>query len=359
MSFFRIILFILFFNITTSRSGFTAELRILCWEGYADQAYIKQFKRHIFRKYKEKINITVTNVSDPQEFYDGIRSKKIDIISPAHNIPRSHKWNMIHNKMVLPLDLTNIPNFKNIIPAIQKLHDVASFNAVYGVPIVYGPYGLFYNTKIIKTEPKSWNIFWDKKWRGKYSISSDYYEANIYSTLLGMGIPAEHISDINAASTKRAKSRLKYLAKNAANFWVGVDSADKLKGLAFATGWGFALPALKKLGETWKMATPKEGTTGWVDHWMLGYALEGKPKLKLYAEEWINFSISPQIQAGYVKNIAQFPVNTKVKSLLTAAQIKQFHVGDPKYVRNNLILWRVLPKPEQDGFKALWDDAKK
>jgi spermidine/putrescine transport system substrate-binding protein len=354
----KTLILVFIFNILLSNICFSLELRVLCWEGYADKAYVKQFEEYILTKYKEKINIKVNDVSDPQEFYDGIRSKNVDLISPAHNIPRSHKWNMIRNEMVLPLNLENIPNFKNIIPAIQKIRAVASFKSVYGVPIVYGPYGLFYNTKILKSEPKSWDIFWDKKWKGKYSISSDYHEANIYSTLLAMGIPSEHIFDITAANTILAKKKLRYLAKNAANFWVGVDSAEKLKGLAFATGWGFALPALKKLGEEWKLASPKEGTTGWVDHWMIGYSLKDKPKLKLYAEEWINFSISPKIQASYVKNIGQFPVNTKVKSLLTKSQIKQFHLDDPRYVKNNLILWRVLGRAEQEGFKSLWQKAK-
>jgi spermidine/putrescine-binding protein len=141
-------------------------------------------------------------------------------------------------------------------------------------------------------------------------------------------------------------------------FWVGVDSADVLQGLAFATGWGFALPELKKRGETWKMADLQEGTTGWVDNWMLAAALEKNPELKRIAEEWINFSLSPEVQVGYVRNIAQFPVNMTITERLAPEEAAYFHVGDPQYFKEKFILWEVLNQRAQNGFKYMWEQAK-
>ncbi|MDM8547206.1 ABC transporter substrate-binding protein [Candidatus Venteria ishoeyi] len=335
------------------------ELRILCWEGYAASEYTQKFEQLVKAKYGMDLRVTVTGVSDPQEFFTLVRQRKTDLISPAHNIPKSPRWQFIKGQFVLPIDLENIPNYKHIIQELQQADYITEQGQVYGVPIVYGPYGLMYNTALIKTPPQSWNIFWDPQYAGQYAISKDYHEANIYFSGLALGLEREQIFNYNTLRNNADfMPRLEQLAQNAKSFWVGVDSADTLQGLAFATGWGFAIPELAQRGETWKMAWPKEGTTGWVDNWMIGYSLKDKPKLKRIAEEWINFSISPEIQTGYVRNIAQFPVNQSTKNLLTAKEIKQFHLDEPDYFKKNLILWKVLPRREQNGFKRMWSQAR-
>ncbi|MGE0087433.1 MAG: PotD/PotF family extracellular solute-binding protein [Desulfococcaceae bacterium] len=340
-------------------SAYAEELRILCWEGYADSEYTQNFEKIVKKKHGMDLKITVRNVSDPQEFFDGIRGKEIDLISPAHNIPKSWLWQLIGKKLVLPVNLSHIPNYKNIIPELQNADYISENGEVYGVPIVYGPYGLAYNTAVFKEAPESWNIFWDPRYAGKYAVSSDYYDANIYFAGLASGFGRKDIFDYDKMNTPEIREKLQKLAQNAKIFWKGVDTADDLQGLAFATAWGFAIPELAKRGEIWKMAQPKEGTTGWVDNWMIGFSLKDNPQMKQIAEEWINYSISPEVQVGYVRKIAQFPVNLSIKDRLTAEEIRDFHLDDPGYFKKNLILWEVLRERDQNGFKRLWEEARR
>lgn len=281
------------------------------------------------------------------------------MLSPAHNIPKSARWKLIEGNVTLPVNLANIPNYNDLIPALQKAAYITEGGDVYGVPIVYGPYGLAYNTTVFPEAPTSWTIFWDPQYHGRYSISADYHEANIYMTALALGLTREQIFSYNTVNTPELNQKLKELAQYAKSFWVGVDTANDLQGLAFATAWGFALPELRQRGELWKMAEPREGTTGWVDNWMLGYALAENPTLKQIAEEWINYSISPEIQASYVHNIAQFPVNLAVSPLLTPEERTVFHVDDPTYFQDHLILWEILAERDQNAFKAMWQKARK
>ncbi len=335
------------------------ELRILCWEGYADSEYTQNFEKMVKEKHGMVLKIAVRNVSDLQEFFDGVRGETADLISPAHNIPKSHFWQLIRRKLVLPINLFHIPNYRDIIPDLQNADYISDNGEVYGVPIVYGPYGLAYNTAVFKEAPDTWNIFWDPRYAGKYSVSSDYYETNIYFAGLASGLGKKDIFDYDKMNTPEIREKLQQLAQNAKTFWKGVDTADDLQGLAFATAWGFSIPELSKRGEIWKMAQPKEGTTGWVDNWMIGVSLKDKPQMKQIAEEWINYSIGPEVQAGYVRKIAQFPVNLSIKERLTAEEIKTFHLDDPEYFKNNLILWEVLREREQNGFRRMWKEAKR
>jgi spermidine/putrescine-binding protein len=336
------------------------ELRILCWEGYAAPAYTEKFIAQVREKHGIELTMTVINASDPADFFMQIRDKKIDLISPAHNIPKSERWPLIARNLVLPLDLANIPHYRSIIAELQQADYISDDGEVYGAPIVYGPYGLMYNTALVSQAPDSWAVFWEPQYQGKYAISRDYHDANIYITALANGFNAEQIFKYQTLrSNPQVLLRLAQLVQHAQKFWVGVDTADDIQGLAIATGWGFSIPELQKRGENWKMAMPKEGTTGWVDNWLIGHSLRDKPELKQIAEEWINFTLSPEIQAAYVRDIAQYPVNPAAKAHLSAAQSAQFHLDDADYFKNNLILWKVLPLADQSGFQMMWRQAER
>ena len=194
--------------------------------------------------------------------------------------------------MLLPLDLNNIPNYKHLIPAMQFSRDATVYGQVYTVPMVHGPYALIYQKQPGKKAPDSWMALWQPEYQGRYAISYDYFEVNVYITALALGVPVDRLTDIETLKRFNVDDALNRLVKNAKNLWKGVDRVTDLEGSTLATSWGFSLPELNRQGKNWHMAEPKEGVTGWVDGHSLVHTLEGKPKLKQIAEEWINFTIS-------------------------------------------------------------------
>lgn len=154
---------ICFLLFTASTLANEQELRILCWEGYAPESYTQQFEQLIKEKYDVKLTVIVDNVSDPQEFFDRIRAKRADVISPSHHIPKSRKWRLIQSNLVLPINIHNLPNFDTVITDLQQLTDVFQDGYHYGIPLLYGPYGLGYNEDKVKTPPSSWNQLWDSQ----------------------------------------------------------------------------------------------------------------------------------------------------------------------------------------------------
>ena len=155
------------------------------------------------------------------------------------------------------------------------------------------------------------------------------------------------------------KTKLNQLAANSAPMWEGVDTPEKLKGLSLAIVWGFSFPALAELGQIWKIAEPKEGTTGWVDNFMISHTLENKPKLKMIAEEWLNYTLSDAYQLYDVRGLACAPVTTTIKSKLTPEEITAFNLDDPKHFQNNRILWKILEKKDRKGLERLWSNVLK
>jgi len=333
-------------------------IRLLTWQGYAPDNQVAKFQALMLKKHQLKVKMDITYISSPDDYFDNIRRGKVDIVAPSHNIIKDERYKLLSHHLLLPINLDKIPNYSKMLPALQNADYATQGENVYHVPLVHGPYGLAYNTSKFATAPDSWSIFWDKSYKGKYAVSSDYPEVNIYVAALAEGFSKKDLTDVYKLSSPNMLKRLVKLIKNAAFLWEGVDSADDFQKLDLGAAWGFSFPGLLDKGQTWKMANPKEGTTGWVDGHSLTNALAGRSRHKGIAEEWINFTLSDDFQLeAIVKGIGSAPVNTAIKDRLTADEIAAFHMDDPSYFKNNIILWPTLNTRQRNFFKNLWNNA--
>jgi spermidine/putrescine transport system substrate-binding protein len=339
-----------------SQAGIT--LNMLTWEGYSPDDQVEKFKALVKEKHNENVHLNITYVSSADEFFTKIRNNTVDIIAPSHNVIKDERYKLISNNLLLPIDLNNIPNYSKLIPSLQKAEYSTIGEKVYSVPLVHGPYGLAYNTELVSPPPESWLELWNPKHAGRYTISSDYAEVNIYVTALSLGFSADQITDIKMLTQPQVKKSLIQLIKKSNNLWEGVDTADGFEKNSLGAAWGFSFPELAKRGQTWAMAEPKEGTTGWVDGHAISRTLADKPLHKRIAEEWINFTLSDEFQLqAIVRGIGSAPVNISIKDKLTKDEIASFHLDDPDYFKNNRILWPTLSKRKRNFFNQLWQDA--
>ncbi|HEG42934.1 MAG TPA: extracellular solute-binding protein [Phycisphaerales bacterium] len=334
-------------------------LRLLIWEGYAPTKYVEEFEKQIEAKYGRKVKLQISFVEGGDDFYNPVRSKKADLITVGAELIHAEQFNYITNKLILPLDLENIPNHKHVISALRKADYLLSNGNTYGVPICQGPYGLAYNTEKFEKEPDTWKVLWDPKYKGKYIIGGKESQYNIGTTALAFGYPSELISSYDALNNRNFTEKLRQLTTNAHSFWIGQDTADDLSGLSLAAVWGDSLGALKKRGEIWKIAEPKEGTLCWVDNYAITWALADKPFLKKVAEEWINKLLEPDYQVDYiVREITLGPITTNIGDRLTAEEKKQLNIGVA-----NVKSSRIPPSPcsrrDLNGLRIMWNEAMK
>jgi len=356
---FRIIVFLCVVFMGFTIPTVSAEtLRILDWS-YISEKTQQKIIQIAKNKYGVDLKLEVKTVDSNDEFFPALKAKKVDIITPSHNVPRDERYRLIKHRMVIPLNLDNIPNYKNVDLGLQKASYCSDGDVVYGVPIARGPYGLAYNTTILKEAPTSWNIFWDPQYKGKYSIGKHQYEENIFSVALAMGYAKEDISNYKKLNNPEFQKKLAEFVINAHGMWEGIDEPEDLKGLAFATTWGDSLNGLKEAGELWIMGEPKEGTTAWVDNLMISHTLKDKPKLKQIAEELANILLSNDYQIEQIVGGGTTPVVSTIMDRLSPEEIKRFHMDDPNYFKNNMILWPTLNKIDRKGLKRLWDKALK
>ncbi len=333
-------------------------LRLLIWEGHAPKSHIEQFEKQIAAKNGREVKLVVEYVEGSDDFFDAVRSKSVDVVMMTHHHYKDERFKFIQNKLLLPLDLANIPNFKHVIPSLQKAEHLFQDGKVYASPVSQGPYGLAFNTSLLKDEPKSWDILWDPRFKGKYVIGANEYIYNTNITALALGYPRESISSFDALNTQEFKNKLRQLAINAHSFWIGVDKPGDLSGNILGTSWGDSMGPLNERGEAWKMAEPAEGMPCWIDNYAVTWALADQPFLKTVAEEYINSLLSTDYQVEHImRHLSLTPIITNIGDLLTTQEKERIHIGTPSFFAQNRILQPTYSQRDRNGLHYLWREA--
>lgn len=250
-------------------------LRMLAWDGYAPVEAQKRFKQLIREMYDVELSIKIESAINPDPYFNKIRSGLVDIISPAHNLPRDSRYNLTDSILTLPIKLENIPNYDKLIPEPSRQQWAMNHGEMRAVPIVHGFYILACTSAVIHKFPTCWAVFWDPKYnKGRFSVNLDYYELNVYIALLGLGKRKEDIFHYDSIKVDILEENLPYLAQNAGAFWRGYDQPEHSKDVICATTWRFAFPDEIIALCDWRMAEPAEGTPWTIDTIMLSKSLK-------------------------------------------------------------------------------------
>ncbi|MGB1239772.1 MAG: ABC transporter substrate-binding protein [Pseudomonadales bacterium] len=337
-----------------SLSDDTLRLRLLTWQGYAPIEQLRTFEQKIEREYGRKLTFDVSYVSSSDDYFEQIRLNNVDIIVPSANVVLDSRYKMIERALIIPMDLEQIPNFHDVRDEILQRVATQVGEQHYYIPFIYGPYGLAYDTFSSVERPRSWLSFWDPLNAQKYSISKDYYEANIYITALAAGLNYREVSNVNRLNTARIKKMLKQLVRNSRHLWSGVDTSLDLRGNQLATSWGINLNASNEDDKRWEIVCPKEGTPVWIDGYALTRELAHKPLHKRIAEQFINYSLSEQYQRDVVyKQLDSLPVNLPVFEQLARADSLPAH----ERCIDLSFTWPVLSFRQRNFMRSLWFQA--
>lgn len=353
----RLIILLLSSMVLTAHSAEQEVLRLLVWGGYAPKSQQEKFRQFIADKYSINLTITVSYIAEPEDGFEALRLKKADIVSPAHNRINDKRFRMIDSGLLLPLQLENFSNLKQLDPSFKNLDHLIKDNIHYGLPFAWGPYGLIYNSKLINTPPTSLNILWNPRYSNQLSIAN-IGEINVFLTALAMGYDKNSLADLNQLDNHEFIHKLAALVSQAKTMWVGVDNADDNEGLALSTSWGFSLAELHARGENWKWVYPKEGVPGWIDNHVISKAVEENPQLQRIAEEWLNFTISKEFQKEVlVETLATHPVNKLALDASTKLQKQLFYASSMNDPEASIILMPMIDRRTRNGMNLMWEKA--
>ena len=265
------------------------ELRVMAWQGYADDDWVKEFEQQTGATAK------VLFIGTDDEIWakiKGSEGKDFDVF--AVNTAQLQRY--IDAGLTTPHDLDKLPNQKDVLPRFRDLSTVKGVmrdGKVHSIPFCFDSIGLIYDKDKVSPAPDSFEILWDPKYKGKV-LAYDNGEHNFSFTALTLGIEDPfHLSD---EQMQKIKEKLIALKRNVLSFYTTPDEALQLYktndvALIWANYGQQQVKAMKDAGANIEYVNPKEGALAWLDTWAM---TSGVQDVDL-AEAWVNFLLQKKI----------------------------------------------------------------
>lgn len=324
-------------------------LSLLVWEGYADPSFIKPFEQQCHCK------VSAAYMGSSDELVAKLRggsASNYDVISPSSDVATT----IATAGLAAPLDLSQMPAYSEIMPALTSLPLVKSGGKVYGVPYQWGPNPLLYDTSQFKKPPESWSVLWNPALKGKVSVWDDLSTVYMAAQVLGYGAsdPSElyNLSDDQLA---KVKAKLLELKPNIRKMWSTGGELTNLfaaREITIAMGWPLMTKQLRDqkfpIGET----IPKENTTGWIDHLMITAASQHQD----LAYKLVNYLSTAAVQKQVSAVTGYLPANARVGPLLSAEERHNLHLDDLTAYQKRIYFWQNVPR--RDKYNQIWNEVK-
>src|SRR6202035_4924318 len=234
-------------------------LNLLVWEGYADASFIKAFEE------QHHCKVSASYMGSSDELVAKIRggsSGNYDVISPSRDVATS----IAAAGLAAPPELWSIPCFGQLSSQLTPLPLVRVKSQVYGVPFMWGPDPLIYDTTVFGKSPESWNVLWDPKYRGKISVWDDLSTIYMAAQVLGYDKPdPSQLYNLSDEQLEAVKNKLLALKPNIRKMWsTGGELTNLFQNheVVAAMGWPLMTNQLRKINFPIGETIPKENTTG-------------------------------------------------------------------------------------------------
>lgn len=253
------------------------------------------------------IKVNYTFYATNEELYAKLRAggSSYDVIIPSeYMIGR-----MVKEDMLEEINKDNVPNFKNIDPALRNM-SYDPDNA-HSIPYTWGTVVLIYNTELVSedTDVETWDLLWNEQYKGNILMFNNPRDAyGIALKKLGYDINPQNQEQIDKATA------LLKTQKPLVQAYVMDEIFDKMGAGEAAVAPYYSGDAITMMDENPALAAaiPREGTNIFVD----SMCIPKGAKQKEAAEMYINFMCEPAVGAANCDYIGYSTPNLGALELL-------------------------------------------
>jgi len=324
-------------------------LSLLVWEGYADPAFVRAFEE------SHHCKVVASYMGSSDELVAKLRggsASNYDVISPSSDVAAS----IARTALAAPLDLSKLPSYTQLSSKLRDLPLVKASGQIYGVPFMWGPNPLLYDTTVFAQPPDSWAIFWALKYRGKISVWDDLSTVYMAAQILGYDKPdPAHLYNLSDDELAAVKKKLIELKPNIRKMWsTGGELTNLFQNheVVLAMGWPLNTNDLRKLNFPIGETIPQENTTGWIDHLMITAASSHKD----LANAFLEYMIEAKTQKLVTDRTHYTPANPGAAQFLTSDEIKGLHLDNPDAYMQRIYFWQDVPRRAK--YNEIWNEVK-
>jgi putative spermidine/putrescine transport system substrate-binding protein len=285
------------------------ELNLIAWNGYTEDGsndpnydWVTPFEQQTGCKVTHKYADTSDEMVSLMRQGGGTAYDGVSASGDASN-------RLIAGGDVGAVDPSLFPAMSDVLPPLQpggaRTAQYIVNGAQYGVPYMYGPNFLMYNTKEVKPAPTSWDVTFEPTLNGQpnpYAGKLTGYDSPIFiadaamylmahQPDLGITDPYELTSDQLNAAVDLLKGQSPLITK----YWsLYTDEIDGFTNgsMVAGTAWPVNL-SYAEADAPVSAVVPSEGVTGWADTWMISSHAQ-HPNCMLM---WMKYTLQPDVQA--------------------------------------------------------------
>ena len=230
------------------------------------------------------IKINYTTYETNESMYTKLKSggAAYDIIIPSDYM--IHR--LIEEDYLEKINFDNIPNYKNIMDEYKNLYYDPQNE--YSVPYNVGMVGIIYNKNVVKGNPTSWSLMWDKQYEGQilqFNNPRDGFASAMF--LLGIDVNTQDEKEWRRAYNKLIEQ------KEVIQSYVSDEIFNKMEAgdAAIAAYYAGDYLLMKDNNPDLEFYYPEEGTNIFVDAMCIPKGCQNKEAAELY----INFLLSEEV----------------------------------------------------------------
>ncbi len=287
----------------TSIGDSEGQVNIVAWPGYIERGEtVKEFDW--VTKFEEasgcKVNVKTANTSD--EMVALMNEGGFDLVTASGDA----SLRLVAGKRVQPINIDLVPSWSTVDDRLKSApwHTVDGVH--YGVPYMWGPNVLMYNTNVFKEAPTSWNVVFEpmdlpdgkpnsgrvQAYDGPIHVADAALYLMTHKPDLGIKSPYELNEDQYKAALDLLREQRKLVGRYWHDAFIQIDDF-KNEGVVASGTWPFQVNLLKSDNQPVASVFPKEGVTGWADTTMM-HVDAANPNC---AYKWMEHTLSSNLQS--------------------------------------------------------------
>ncbi|ADZ72265.1 ABC transporter substrate-binding protein [Polymorphum gilvum] len=279
------------------------QVNIVAWPGYIERGETdKNFDWVTTFEAASGCKVQVKTANTSDEMVALMNEGGFDLVTASGDA----SLRLIAGKRVQPVNVDLVPSWKDVDDRLKSApwHTVDGVH--YGVPYMWGPNVLMYNTNAFKEAPKSWKVVFEEMtlddgksnkgrvqaYDGPIHIADAANYLMAHKPELGIKSPYE----LNEDQYKAALDLLRQQRELVSRYWhdafIQIDDF-KNEGVVASGSWPFQVNLLQAEKLPIASTIPEEGATGWADTTMM-HAEAANPTC---AYLWMEHTLSSNLQS--------------------------------------------------------------
>jgi putative spermidine/putrescine transport system substrate-binding protein len=279
------------------------QVSIVAWPGYIERGETDP-KFDWVTKFEKatgcQVQIKTANTSD--EMVALMNEGGFDLVTASGDA----SLRLVAGDRVQSINIELIPSWSTVDDRLKDApwHTVDGVH--YGVPYMWGPNVLMYNTEAFPQAPESWNVVFEpmdlpdgkpnqgrvQAYDGPIHVADAAMYLMTHKPELGIKSPYELNADQYAAALDLLRGQRKLVNRYWHDAFIQIDDF-KNEGVVASGSWPFQVNLLKGEGQPIGSTIPNEGATGWADTTMLAVDAENPNCAYL----WMEHSLASNLQS--------------------------------------------------------------